>query len=288
MKSFEMLLDYFTTDKEFPFFIQYGGHNEDLGQHTHKNFTELSIVLDGSVEHIVDDETYTIKKGDVFVISNDTAHGFENPNNFRLCNIMFPPSFFKGDFDIKNSPGFQALFVLEPELSRKSHFCSQLHLSVNDFLAVTEMLDEMLDEYESKREGYRSAFKADFLKLCITLSRLYSFDNIPERDSALNIAKAMAYIESNFTENITVSYLAKLSNYSERQFIRVFKETYNCRCTDYITRLRIKKARGLLKNSDISVSQVAVQSGFDDINYFSRVFKKYRGMTPTEYRKSKT
>lgn len=285
MEIFEMLLDYFTQDKDFPFYIQFGGHNEDLYIHTHKNFCELSIVLEGRAEHIVDNESYIINKGDVFVISNDTAHGFTSPNNFRLCNVMFSPSFFDRELDIKNSPGFQALFVLEPTLAKNSHFCSRLHLSVGEFLEITEKLNLMYDEYQSKREGYKSAFMALLMELCVKLSRLYSFENLNERDSAINLAKAMAYIESNYTENMTVSYLAKLSNYSERQFIRVFKSAYGCRCTEYITSLRINKATKLLKSTKANISQIATECGFDDINYFSRVFKKLHGITPTEYRK---
>ena len=71
---FRMPLSAFLQDESFPFFIQYGIHKEPLYLHSHDNFSELVIVLSGSAEHIVDSERYRIRKGDVFVISDETEH----------------------------------------------------------------------------------------------------------------------------------------------------------------------------------------------------------------------
>lgn len=65
-------LNWFTTDEHFPFFIQYGGHEEDTSLHQHADFSELVIVLNGHAAHIVNDEEAFIKKGNVFVINGGT------------------------------------------------------------------------------------------------------------------------------------------------------------------------------------------------------------------------
>ena len=285
----QMRLIDFTHDESFPFFIQYGEHEGELYMHTHQNFSELVIVTEGSAEHIVDNESYHIRKGDVFVISHDTAHGFSHAKNFRLCNIMFRPSFWQNmDFDIVKTAGFQALFVLEPQYSRQNHFCSRLKLSVEEYVKIIEICDLMHSEYTSKNEGWKTMFLSGLLRLTSELSRLYSFEHLHSSDSMLNLAKAIAYVETNFADDISLKYLAKLSNYSERQFIRVFKQIYNCKPTEYIRKLRVRNSCRLLKSSSASVTDIALKSGFTDSNYFSRVFRNEMGITPSEYRNSQT
>ena len=60
-----MWLNYFTKDDSFPFFIQYGGHEDTMFIHGHEDFSELVVVMDGTAEHIVENERFRIKKGDV-------------------------------------------------------------------------------------------------------------------------------------------------------------------------------------------------------------------------------
>ena len=130
----DCFLNWFTQDETFPFFIQYGTHDEDLCLHTHADFSELVIVLSGTATHVVDGEEYPIRKGDVFVISNNTAHGYKHPKNFHICNIMFHLSYFLDyQSDIKTTAGFHALFVIEPTLTKTQGFKRQLTLNLAQY-----------------------------------------------------------------------------------------------------------------------------------------------------------
>ncbi|MGN1085707.1 MAG: helix-turn-helix domain-containing protein [Porcipelethomonas sp.] len=278
-------LNIFTQDESFPFFIQYGEHKEDLYMHSHENFSELVIVLSGSAEHIVDNENYRISKGDVFVISDETVHGYANVKDFRICNIMFEPMFFiTPELDIAESAGFQALFVLEPHCSRTKHFASRLKLDFNAFIQINHLIEKLYREYTEKQTGWKTMVKSDFLNLAVVLSRLYNVEKITDETGIIKLAEAIAYIEKNYAEPISVSGLARLSNYSERQFIRLFKETLGCIPIDYITNLRMQKARELLKTSSLPIAEIASRCGYNDSNYFSRIFKKHNAETPSEYR----
>lgn len=278
-------LNIFTQDESFPFFIQYGEHKEDLYIHSHENFSELVIVLNGSAEHIVDNENYRISKGDVFVISDETVHGYTDVKDFRICNIMFDPMFFiTPELDIAESAGFQALFVLEPHCSRTKHFASRLKLDFNAFMQINHLIEKLYGEYTEKQTGWKTMVKSDFLNLAVMLSRLYNVEKITDETGIIKLAEAIAYIEKNYAEPISVSGLAKLSNYSERQFIRLFKETLGCIPIDYITNLRMQKARELLKTSSLPITEIASRCGYNDSNYFSRTFKKHNTETPSEYR----
>lgn len=283
----KMPLKAFITDESFPFFIQYGGHTGSLFVHSHEDFSELVIVTDGSAEHIVGDERYRISKGDVFVISNELEHGYDNPRNFKICNIMFSPNFWHGfDFDITKTAGFQALFVLEPQYTKQSRFCSRLKLNESDFTKICAIIELIHSEYNTKKDGWKTVCTAEFLRLIVLLCRLYSFEPDGKDGEVINLAKAVAYIQNNISEKVSVANLAKISNYSERQFNRVFKDAYGCRPVEYITNMKIGCACELLKSNHISITDAAIKCGYSDSNYFTRVFRKIKGVTPTEYRKS--
>ncbi len=233
----------------------------------------------------MDSERYRIRKGDVFVISDETEHGYTDVRDFRICNIMFRPSFFfTPELDITESAGFQALFVLEPRYSRKSRFSSRLKLDMDAFLQINRMIDQLHQEFTEKSDGWKTILKAEFLKLTVTLSRLYRFEAIPDDAGILQLAGVIAYIQKNYAEPISVSQLARLSNYSERQFIRLFKEAFGCIPMTYITNLRMQKACELLRTTNLSIAEIASRCGYHDNNYFSRIFKKHNGMTPSAYR----
>ena len=275
-----LYLNTFTNDEAFPFFIQHGGHDEPLYRHTHADFAELSLVTDGSARHLVDSDSYPIEKGDVFVIHERVSHAFEETDRLRLYNVMFSPRLLP-ESDISGSSGFSALF--SPENNKRS-FSSHLRLSPGDYELVAHLFRRMNREYTEKRVGWQTAVQGDFLRLTVTLSRLYDFDKVKDDHGLEKIAGAAAYIEQNYSESISVASLAEMSNYSLRQFIRLFKKAYGCIPTEYIANLRMQKARELLRSKTSSVTDIALFCGYGDSNYFSRIFRKYNGMTPSEYR----
>ena len=276
----DFYLNTFTNDESFPFFIQLGGHDEPLYMHTHVDFAELSLITDGSARHLAGGESYPIAGGDVFVIHEKVPHGFEETDKLRLYNIMFAPRLLP-ESDIAESSGFKALFV--PERGGRS-FSSRLSLDPGDFEAVAHLFRRIYREYSEKRVGWKTAVQGDFLKLTVTLSRLYDFDRVKDDHGMEKIAGAAAYIEQNYAENISVAKLAEMSNYSVRQFIRLFKKAFGCIPTEYIANLRMQKARELLRGKTASITDIALFCGYGDSNYFSRIFRKYNGITPSEYR----
>lgn len=279
-------LDNFSRSRLFPFHIEYGKQSKNVFAHTHHDFMELVIVLEGSAIHVVNNEEFVVSKGDVFVVGNDIAHSYKNAENFLICNIMYcQNNFFHNSGDISLLSGFQALFVLEPYESGKSSFCHRLKLTHKNFEKVRQLTNLMLDEYNRQNPGCRTLLKSYFLELAVILSRLYEFDESPQSEDIINLAKAAAYIETHFAESIDVAQLAQLSHYSERHFLRLFTQTYKATPTEYITNLRINHACILLKDKKCSVSEAAIHCGYTNVNYFSRVFRKKTGLSPTEYKK---
>ena len=78
--------------------------------------------------------------------------------------------------------------------------------------------------------------------------------------------------------------IAKLSNYSERQFLRIFKRSCGCTPTEYIRKLRIRTACRMLRSTPDSITEIASRCGYGDSNYFTRAFKAETGLNPRSYR----
>lgn len=93
---------------------------------------------------------------------------------------------------------------------------------------------------------------------------------------------AVNYMHANYGEDIPMTYLASMLNITPQHFCRIFRLTYNMRPVDYLVKLRINEAIKLLDNH-IPVSEVARRCGFNDAGYFSTVFKRYTGVSPTSH-----
>lgn len=278
-----MKLSYFTNDDSFPLFIQFGRHDIPLFVHGHEDFYELVTVLDGSAEHVVDGESSIIRKGDVFVIGNGISHGFEAPDGLRICNIMYRPEMlFPGDSDIRQLPGFHALFLLEPYLSSTQHFQSRLRLTPSDMARVIPLINAAEAEYTSNSPGRKTMVLSLVRQLAVLLSRLYDCPTKPREISG--IADAAVFMETSFADSIAISDVIEKSHYSQRHFIRLFSAAYGMTPQRYLLDVRIRHASAMLKESVLPVTEVALRCGFDDSNYFSRVFRKYTGRSPSEYR----
>lgn len=102
------------------------------------------------------------------------------------------------------------------------------------------------------------------------------------------LAEAVKYIKNNFTSDISVALVAQKNGYSAVGFINLFKKHYGTTPKNYISNLRINYAKHLLMSTQMSVFQTADMCGYADALYFSRIFKRYVGMPPTEFRKMHT
>lgn len=98
------------------------------------------------------------------------------------------------------------------------------------------------------------------------------------------ITRAKQFIDSNQSEDLSLSQVAKAVNTSTFYFCKMFKKATGLHFTEYVSRVRIEKAKNLLLNPNLRVSEVAFEVGFQSLTHFNRVFKKVTGQSPTEYR----
>lgn len=98
------------------------------------------------------------------------------------------------------------------------------------------------------------------------------------------ILKAKSYIDENYSKDISLDDVSRILDISPYYFSKLFKEETGENFIEYLTNIRIEKAKKLLQNREISIKNICADTGYSDPNYFSRIFKKQVGITPTEYR----
>ena len=103
-------------------------------------------------------------------------------------------------------------------------------------------------------------------------------------DSASLSLKAVQYIAQNFSSPIALEDVANHVHLNPAYFSTVFKQSTGSSFKEYLNMVRIEESKRLLTNTNYSVIDIAVATGFEDQSYFSKVFKKYTGLTPKQYR----
>jgi len=152
---------------------------------------------------------------------------------------------------------------------------------------VAGYIHEFVKEYDAKEIGYEMAVKATLFQLLVFLLRnhVQLVLTPKEYDSRMKNLKRfnsiLEYIENNYNSKITIDQLCSMAHISRFYFCRVFKSITNKSLGEYLNQLRINKAEAFLKNGDANITEAAMSCGFDDINYFSRLFKKYKNVTPS-------
>lgn len=175
---------------------------------------------------------------------------------------------------------------------------SDVKLKVLEFVLRAEKIG-----YEGSSKTYRFRSRQDYLPAIMGMGgdmeklRAWFVDkmdaavrdvaNSKETQSNGIVAKAKAYIDSNFNKEISLDDVSKEVNISPYYFSKIFKEETGENFIEYVTAVRMEKAKELLEQSNLSMKEICAQVGYADPNYFSRTFKKNVGVTPTEYKEGK-
>ncbi|WP_028561570.1 AraC family transcriptional regulator [Paenibacillus pinihumi] len=159
----------------------------------------------------------------------------------------------------------------------------------DDPLAFSSVL-AIVNELKSREFGYELAVKSGLYQLLTLLVRNHLESVLTRNEYAERIknverfAPVFQYIEDNYHSELSVELLAEIAGLSRFHFSRLFKELSGRTITEYITAARLDKADDLLRNSKLTVSEVATATGFNDIYYFSRTYKKHRNIAPSTLR----
>lgn len=173
---------------------------------------------------------------------------------------------------------------LEVVKSRSVELCSLLSRAAIEGGAPTDNILNINNQYLRTLKEVKS-----LEKLCFKLQEVMEafidsmFNYIPSRNNDL-VRKAISYISKNYHMNLTLEDVANHVHLNPAYFSTLFKQSTGSSFKEFLNIVRIEEGKRLLANTDYSIIDIAIAIGFDNQSYFSKVFKKYTGLTPKQYR----
>lgn len=246
---------------------------------------ELVIVRGGTATHYFEGSNYPIMTGDVFCILDGQSHYFHDMNNLQLINIMYCPNGMRLPFhSLRKVSGFNAMFMLEPSYRHQHEFSSRLSLSPGDLAHIINLAESMFTEFYKKPAGYEAYLTGSLIKLILFLSRHYGQHSGKEASALLRIGNILSALEDEPEKPWTLGNMSELGGLSPANLILIFKQATGMTPLNYLIQLRIRQAMELLAGTQMSVTEIAFEVGFNDSNYFARQFKRINGMSASGYR----
>ena len=277
----------FFFDRMLPVRLFYTQCSEVADWHSHE-FSEIAIILSGTADYQTEFNTSAIRAGDVLVTPAGGVHRFQNEVGIEQFNVLF--QFGKlpiPERDITRHPGFSPLFRLKLESCRKEGRYPCFHIADPESLQrVRLLLTNAYSDQERKMPGYALSVYGAFLQLIpILLENYCRTTNVPPAvHMPERLADCLDFMQRNFRRELSTTRLAAEARMSPASFVRHFRSATGSGPREYLIRMRLEEACILLRTSDLSISEIAAESGFPDSNYFSRLFKRKNGISPRKYR----
>ncbi len=260
--------------------IWYNNLNVGYAQH-HHDAMEIILCIDAPYTIVANGISYTLNDGDIFFIPPHIIHEIKKPTHGNRFVFLI---------DVDFLDALHASKVLEP-LFMDVIFCSTSR-TPQIYMDIHKHLMNAIDLYFE--DGIMAEFDiyANLLQIFSILGRnTYqqvvtgaSADETTKSREHFNKTSALLnYLNDHYMENITLETAANLTGFSKYHFERLFKEQTNTTFYDFLSRKRIREAQRLL-GTDITITDVAFQTGFNNMTTFCRCFKKITGLTPSEYR----
>jgi AraC-like DNA-binding protein len=249
-----------------------------LVPHRHEGVYEVTLVLDGCLDFVLDDVHYPVRGGMVFITKPNELHGSVDstlqPAEWYWAHIRLPSEGALPGISVEETRALAAAFE---GLSQRLIYGSE---------ALQDCFAQLLAEHRSRRPFSQLVARACNHRLLVQIlrdhDRSQSLSNNQEPSRPIRLA--IHWLDERLGNAISVTELAEASGLSESHFRQRFHQEMGISPSDFIARRRVQKAKGLLKSSELSITEIAFQLGFQSSPYFAAVFKKLTGQTPSQFR----
>lgn len=270
---------------EYPF--KY--YNEDIwlfdfhciDWHWHSE-VEFVFIEKGTAEFLVGSGRYVLTEGTGIFINSQVIHRFEASESVIIPNIVFSPSLLSAKDSLIYCKYIQPLLdssveclIFSPEVPWQKEVLKNLLLvfDVQDTESIGEIktVELLLKIWETVYENANIS------------------ESIPAAKATAHtqaqLQIMMQYIHKNYSEHITLADIAQTVSVSKSSALNIFNKYLRISPVSYLINYRLKRAAKLLASTDGSIYSIASNTGFENVGYFCRSFKKFFGVTPSEYRK---
>lgn len=252
-------------------------------RHYHEQF-EIYYLLDGERYYFIENRAYHVKKGDIVLIGKNILHKTNTTERHAHERILL---LFDNDFLDK---------FIENSEDKDLYYCFRTEQNVFSLdpekqLWVENLLFNIIRENKNKDILYQTYIKILIIELLIFLNRIAK-SKTPFTDTDTDpiyekISEVASYINSNYSDNLSLNRVAEIFNYSPTYLSKIFKKVTGFNFVEYKNNVRIKEASKLLLNSELNITEIASRTGYNNLTHFGRIFKKITGYSPFEYKKLK-
>ena len=240
--------------------------------HWHE-FYEIEYILEGHAKQVVNGKEYTVNPGTVTLISPVDFHTYRDIDPAQPLKII----------NIK----FQDLF-LPQNVRNDIYMQKRAKIAYTTDARLRMLVETAWEEFNNSDYSRDTVMMHLITYLCIIIMRhVLSVEEREKSNEMVHspIQEAVLYVRTHFRDNISAEAVAKTVHLSPNYFSEYFKKQTGEKFSLFVLRLRIDFAANLLKISDLSVKEIAFESGFNSAAYFSNTFKEFYGMSPDKYRK---
>lgn len=237
--------------------------------HSHA-YTEFIYIENGYGEIHFDNKIYPIQKKDFIMIPPNVYHTERSTDEGKLEYYVL------GGSNLLSQVSYTDSYNPIIDLGNQNDHIRQLLVS-------------MYQELKQKKESYELFVESLYLQFTVHITRKmklkFAYNELD--NMRREIANAKDYIDRHYMDNITLEELAEISSLSKYHFIRKFTQYVGKTPNQYLNERRIQEAKALLKSTNVSILDIASETGFTSSSYFSQRFKALEGITPIEYRNRK-
>ena len=266
------------------FLMHHNVETDDYPKHWH-SAAEIIMPVKGGYEVTVNERVYNLNEHDILIIPTGDIHEIRAPKmQGERIILQFDLALLKS---IKGLTSASYIFF-KPWLITPGE-APELHQTTK------EMLVQALEEYSKKADYYEACITSKLINIAVALARTKrervtgAFSEIPEllvkrKAHIANFNRCIEYINQHYKEDMPLELISGIAGFSKFHFTRWFKQFAGISFYEYLTQVRIKVAESMLINSEAAITEIALESGFQSIATFNRVFKNNKNLTPTEFR----
>lgn len=242
--------------------------------HTHE-YWEVMITVEGTLNHFIDKNRYTISAGDAWIVKPSDEHKLckEGNSHVKQLNFIIRKEYMQKLLDIYGQTRLEKFSPAELSFSLKEE---TLRHVMSETILIQSQKTISSSEKETRCKILIGEIFSEFIKQKILAEKPY-----PEWLEQLLIKLSDPFFE----EGSIKTELAKNANYSYSSLIRLFKQYTGYTIIEFVSIKKIEYATELLQSSDKKILEIASMLGYDSLSHFNHLFKRYTGTTPKEYRK---
>lgn len=263
-----------TYDFPFEFYHVDRSHPRyEMAYHWHVEY-EIIRILTGSLHVTMDEKEFTANSGDIVFVNSGILHSGIPSDCVYQC-IVFDMNAF-----LKNNPRCSTYIkqIIEHSAFIYHHFTPRNQ-------QVHQIVWDIFNAMESQKTGYELIVFGELYHFfgVVFSEKLYFSDSPQDRRDyrkIMQLKKVLDYMEANYSSPVTLEQLSASVNMSPKYFCRFFYHMTHRTPIDYLNYQRIEHASYQLATTDASVTEVAYNCGFNDLSYFIKTYKKYKGITP--------